>query len=89
LVVTGERREFEVVLETHAGDLGDDLMKSAMLFIDGRRARAFDWRGDPRGGHHRKGVLAFRTADPPRERIALRIARAGEAEPRVFRWRLR
>jgi len=89
LVVAGERWEFEIVLETHSGNVGDDLVKSAILTTDDETSRPLEWRGDPPGGHHRKGVLTFRVVNPGAARVGLAIARPGEAEPRVFQWQLR
>ena len=88
--VTGERWSFEIELETHSGDLSDDLVKSASLVADdGAALSPLDWRGDPPGGHHRKGTLEFKAVEPPPARIELKIPRAGEPAPRVFSWQLR
>lgn len=77
---------FAVVLETHTGTLDDDLVKSSSLLVDGRRHAALDWQGAAPGGHHRKGVLRFAAVAPPPQSLELEIRRAGEANPRVFRW---
>ena len=88
--VTGERWSFEIELETHSGDLSDDLVKSASLVADnGAALSPLDWRGDPPGGHHRKGTLEFKAVEPPPIRIELKILRAGEPAPRVFGCQLR
>jgi hypothetical protein len=81
--------EFEIVLETHSQDLGDDLLKSAVL-VDpqGRQYRPTGWDGAAPGGHHRKGVLRFDAVSPPPRAIELQIRRPGEARPRVFSWEL-
>jgi len=56
IALSGERWEFAIVLETHSGDLGDDLAKSTTLVADnGAALSPVDWRGDPPGGHHRAG----------------------------------
>ncbi len=89
-VLTGERWSFEIELETHSGDLSDDLVKSASLVADdGAALSPLDWRGDPPGGHHRKGTLEFKAVEPPPARIELKILRTGEPAPRVFGWQLR
>lgn len=89
IALSGERWEFEIVLETHSGDLGDDLAKSTTLVADnGAALSPVAWRGDPPGGHHRKGVLEFKAVTPPPARLELRIVRAGEPAPRVFSWPL-
>lgn len=89
LALAGPRWEFEIVLTTHSGALDDDLAKSASLAADGGAGAApLAWRGDPPGGHHRKGVLEFAPLAPRPASIELRIRRAGETAPRVFRWNL-
>ncbi len=80
--------KFEVVLETHSGDLSDDLTKNASLVAEGVAASPLEWRGDPPGGHHRKGVLRFKPLAPAPQSIELRIQRPGEPAARVFRWNL-
>ncbi len=81
--------EFELVFDTHSAELNDEPAKSATLVADGRTLAPAGWKGDPPGGHHRKGVLRFDAVSPPPEAIELRIARAGEAAPRTFRWKTR
>ena len=81
---------FEIVLDTHSQDLGDDLTKSAVLVdAEGRQYNPTGWDGAAPGGHHRKGVLRFNPVLPPPQAIELQIRRPGEARPRVFRWELR
>ena len=81
--------EFKIVLDTHSQDLGDDLVKSAVL-VDGqgRQYRPTGWDGAAPGGHHREGVLRFDALSPPPRAIELQIRRPGEARPRAFRWEL-
>lgn len=81
--------EFEIVFDTHTQELNDEPAKSASLVADGRTLAPAGWKGDPPGGHHRKGVLRFDAVSPPPEAIELRIARPGETAPRSFRWRTR
>ncbi|MBI3041765.1 MAG: hypothetical protein HYY78_02955 [Betaproteobacteria bacterium] len=81
--------EFEIVFDTHTQELNDDPAKSASLVAGGRALAPAAWQGDPPGGHHRKGVLKFNALDPQPQAIELRIARPGEARPRVFNWRLK
>lgn len=81
---------FEVTFDTHSQELKDDLVKSAVLVPDaGAPLAPAAWQGDPAGGHHRKGVLRFDAITPPPARVELRIHRAGEPAPRVFRWEIR
>ena len=81
---------FEIVLDTHSQDLGDDLVKSAVLVDgEGRQYAPAGWDGAAPGGHHREGVLRFNPVSPSPQAIELQIRRPGEASPRVFRWQLR
>ena len=82
--------QFQVALNTHTGDLADDLARTATI-VDaaGKQYAALGWKGDPVGGHHRKGVLQFEALSPRPDALELRIARAGETAPRTFRWKLK
>ena len=76
----GDYWEFEVVFDTHSQELADDMMKGAVLVTaDGTQISPAQWRGDPPGSHHRKGVLRFNALKPPPDTIHLRISRPGEA----------
>ena len=78
--------EFTVVLDTHSENLGDDLTKTALLVADGREISPVRWTGAQPGGHHREGVLTFPAPGQAATSIELRIQRANETAPRVFRW---
>ena len=82
--------DFKIVLDTHSGDLSDDLLKTAVL-LDGTGTQHVPvaWDGAAPGGHHREGVLRFMAVSPQPQAIELRIARPGESGPRSFRWQLR
>ncbi len=81
---------FQVALDTHSGDLGDDLAATAvMVDAAGKKYSAVGWEGDASGGHHRKGVLRFKALSPQPESLELLIQRPGEAAPRAFRWQLK
>ena len=84
--LSGAVWEFAVVLDTHAEDLKDDLQKVAVLVIDGREVQPVAWQGPGAGGHHREGTLSFAAPVGTPGTVELRIQRAGEAAPRVFRW---
>lgn len=86
--LTGGIWEFQLAFNTHSQELRDDPAKSASLVADGAVSKPLDWRGDPPGGHHRKGALRFMAPAGHAVAIELRLARPGEAEPRVFRWKL-
>jgi len=81
---------FQISLNTHNGDLGDDLLRSAYLMDRATKTKlvAIGWQGDAPGGHHRKGVLSFKALTPMPKAIELRIERIGEKAPRLFRWDL-
>ena len=85
-MLSGAVWEFAVVLDTHAEDLKDDLQKTAMLVVDGREVQPVAWQGPGAGGHHREGTLSFAAPVGATGTVELRIKRAGEAAPRVFRW---
>jgi hypothetical protein len=80
---------FAIVLDTHSQDLSDDLLSSAVLITDdGRELKPVAWKGAPPGGHHREGSLEFAAPKPRPKAVELKIRRAGENEPRTFRWQL-
>lgn len=81
---------FQVTLSTHSQDLSDDLARTAFI-VDRAGKRNLvptAWEGDTPGGHHRKGVLSFKALTPLPKAIELRVQRAGEKAPRMFRWDL-
>jgi hypothetical protein len=89
LAGSGKTWEFKVVLDTHSQDLGDDLVKTAVL-LDGKGGRRAPvaWEGAGPGGHHREGVLKFAAISPRPAVIELQIQRPGESKPRSFQWHL-
>ena len=78
--------DFEVTLETHTQNLGDDLTRSALLIAGGTKYIPLDWKGAAPGGHHRKGVLRFKAIVPQPGSIELQIRLAGDISPRSFKW---
>jgi len=82
--------DFRIVLDTHSGDLSDDLLKTVVL-LDGTGTRhaPVAWEGAAPGGHHREGVLRFKPVTPQPAAIELRITRPGEPGSRSFNWQLR
>ena len=85
----GQTWNFEVVLETHTGDLSDDLTKSSVLVADGKQYMPLGWKGAPPGGHHRKGLLRFKAIDPQPQSMELQIRLTGDPSPRSFKWQLK
>jgi len=81
---------FSLTFDTHSGELADDPLRSAVLVGPGAvQTAASDWKGDPPGGHHRKGVVHFPAITPLPDVIDLVLQRPGESAPRRFRWTLR
>lgn len=79
--------KFAVTLNTHSQNLGEDLAAEAFIIDSaGKPQPAIGWEGDAPGGHHRKGVLRFAPQSPTPAQIEVRIRRAGESQPRAFRW---
>jgi hypothetical protein len=82
--------DFKVVLDTHSGELNDDLVKTATLLDDkGSRQVPVKWEGAGPGGHHREGLLKFNAISPQPGTVELQILRPGESSPRSFRWQLK
>lgn len=81
---------FDVVFDTHSQALTDDLGKTAALVPDGGVPQApLKWEADAPGGHHRKGVLQFKSISPMPASIRIQFQRSGESAPRSFRWELK
>lgn len=86
-IVSASVWEFKIVFDTHSQALSDDLNKTAKLVGDGGASYApTAWQGDAPGGHHREGTLRFDGVAPVPAYLELRIQRAGEKAPRIFRW---
>ena len=81
--------DFEVTMESHTQDIGDDLNKSALLIADGKQYLPSAWEGAPPGGHHRKGLLRFKSIAQPPSSIELQIRLTNDAAPRSFKWQLK
>ena len=82
--------DFEITMDTHTQPLDQDLTRISVLVEDtGRRHSPSAWKGDPPGGHHRKGVLQFAPVPGNPKSIELRIQGVGTPEARVFAWKLR
>jgi hypothetical protein len=81
--------EFQVIMDTHTKPLTADLVGAATLTINGdKRYRPLAWRGDPPGGHHRKGALQFPLPGEQPKTVELQIAGIGGAAMRSFKWEL-
>ena len=81
---------FDVSLNTHVHPLEQDLAKvSVLVDASGARHAPLAWRGDPPGGHHRKGVLQFAPVSGSPAYVELQIRDVGGPGARTFRWQLR
>ena len=86
LQVSDRAAAFKISLDTHSGDLGVDLKKSATLTVDATDWPVASFDGDGPGGHHREGTLRFRAAGAPQGEMRLRID--GLDRPAEFTWNL-
>jgi hypothetical protein len=83
----GKPAKFEVRMNTHSGDLGQDIVAVSTLKDDqGREYRPTNWRGSPPGGHHRKGVLEFPVLDGTPASITLVIRQVADVPERIYEW---
>lgn len=82
--------DFEVTMNTHVAPLEQDLSKVSML-VDaaGASHKPVAWKGDPPGGHHRKGVLEFAPLAGNPQYVELQIRDVGSPAVRSFKWQLR
>ena len=79
----------DVTLDTHSGDLADDMAKvSALADKNGKTYPPLAWEGDPPGGHHRNGTLTFAPLSPRPDLITLVIRDVGGVSERKFTWTL-
>ena len=76
---------FDVAFDTHSGDLGVDVARSATLSVGGRRWSPARWSGDGPGGHHRGGTLEFPAGGSASGPV--RLALSGLPTPVVAEWR--
>lgn len=83
----GKPVQFEIRLNTHSGDLGQDLVTVCTLKDNsGREYQPTGWDGSPPGGHHRRGVLAFPELSDGAQSITLVIREVADVPERVFNW---
>lgn len=81
--------QFKIVLTTHSVELDQDLTKVTLLFDDkGNIYQPVSWEGTPPGGHHREGILSFRSIKPQTLSLRLVIQNIGETKEREFTWNL-
>jgi hypothetical protein len=75
---------FDLVLDTHSGNLAIDVARSSTLSVGGRKWPSARWSGDGPGGHHRSGTLEF----PPGGSASgpARLAIVGLPDPVLVEW---
>ncbi len=83
----GKPARFEIRMNSHSGDLGQDIVAVSTLEDNqGREYRPTNWQGSPPGGHHRKGVLEFPALDGAPVSITLVIRQIANVPERIFVW---
>jgi|SRR3989339_1021729 len=80
---------FDVTLNTHSEEIGEDLVAVSELLDDaGKIYKPTLWEGSPPGGHHRSGILKFNSISPRPESLELKINNVGGISVRSFKWDL-
>jgi len=83
----GKPAKFEIRMNTHSGDLSQDLIAVCTLTdSSGREYRPINWDGSPPVGHHRSGVLEFSELGEEAKSITLVIREVANVPERVFNW---
>lgn len=78
---------FKIALDTHEGSLDEDLAKNAVLVSsEGEEVFPLEWQGDPAGGHHRIGLLNFKSFIQNSNSVTLILKNIGGVPQRRFIW---
>jgi hypothetical protein len=86
-LLPGKPVKFEIRMNTHSGDLSQDLIVvSTLKDSSGREYQPTNWDGSPPGGHHRSGVLEFSELGDAAQSITLVIREVANVPERVFNW---
>ncbi|MEK7176853.1 MAG: hypothetical protein AAB719_00945 [Patescibacteria group bacterium] len=89
LSVDSKEWKFDIVLDTHSVELDQDMAKIAVLVDgNGKEYKAVKWEGSEPGGHHREGVLIFKSTNPLPSYLELKIKNIGGVSERLFKWNL-
>ncbi|OGD89472.1 hypothetical protein A3J17_05145 [Candidatus Curtissbacteria bacterium RIFCSPLOWO2_02_FULL_40_11] len=84
---SAETLDFEIVLDTHSGNLDQDLVANSVLIDDkGNQFSPIFWEGDPPQGHHRQGILKFEPMSQRLKLIELKLNQIGNVSERSFKW---
>ena len=87
---SGKSAKFEIRMNTHSGDLSQDLVSVSTLKDDnGREYRPVDWQGASPGGHHPTGVLEFPALNGNTKSVTLVIRDVADVPERIFKWNLK
>jgi hypothetical protein len=79
--------KFTIGLNTHAGSLDMDFLKTVSLTDDrGDTLAPVSWEGPPSGGHHRNGTLTFSAPTVRPHRVTLTIAGGNNITTSTFSW---
>lgn len=85
----GKPIQFEIVFDTHQGDLDFDLTRQSVLIDDfGNTYLPLEWQGGS-GGHHLSGTLTFPLQKEGIKQFKLIIKNVYEVSERVFEWDLK
>jgi hypothetical protein len=86
----GQPVSFDIAMNTHSVDLGDDLIKiSSMRDDSGKEYKPTAWEGAEAGGHHRSGTLRFGALTGKPRFVELVIKGMAKVPERIFRWELK
>ena len=86
-LLPGKTAKFEIRMNSHSGDLSQDLIAVCSLKdSSGREYQPTNWDGSPPGGHHRSGVLEFSELAEGAKSITLVIREVANVPERVFNW---
>ncbi len=78
--------DFAVAFDARGRKLDDEVMEDFVLVGGGHIVKPLAWEGQGAATGHRAGVLKFIAIRPRPKELELRLARKGEAKPRVFRF---
>ncbi len=81
-VITDSGMNIFISMDTHTGDLGENLKDVSYIRTDKGEYRPIDWVGDYPGGHHRSGKLVFEGSF---EKFTFYIDSIG-GENKKFKW---
>lgn len=88
-IAAGKPATFQMVFDTHSVDLDFDVAAAAELRDEqGNSYGTATWKGDPPGGHHRKGILTFLTPLKQISSPSLILKDIAGVKERTFVWKL-